>query len=62
MRKLWKSTATRDSHNLCYCRQATPGVWDQRGIAHGADVCRYTDRYITTRWAYREAPMARGQR
>ena len=31
----------------CYCRQATPGVWDARGIVHSADVCRYTDRLIT---------------
>ena len=62
MRKLWKSDAPRDAHNLCYCRQSRPGVWDQHGIAHSTAVCRYTDRYIATRWAYREAPKARSQR
>ena len=47
MRKLWKSAATRDSHNLCYCRQSRPGVWDQRGIVHSDTGCRWTDRLIT---------------
>ena len=45
----------------CYCGQSQPGVWDQYGIVHSTAVCRYTDRYITTRWAYREAPKARGR-
>ena len=46
----------------CYCGQSQPGVWDQYGIVHNGSGCRYTDRYITTRWAYREAPKARSQR
>ena len=46
----------------CYCGQSQPGIWDQHGIAHNGSECRYTDRYIATRWAYREAPKARSQR
>ena len=46
----------------CYCGQSQRGIWDQHGIAHSTAVCRYTDRYIATRWAYREAPKARSQR
>ena len=46
----------------CYCGQSQPGIWDQRGIAHSTAVCRYTDRYIATRWAYQAVPKARSQR
>ena len=31
----------------CYCGQSQPGIWDQRGIVHDTDVCRFTTRLIT---------------